>query len=198
MPLMILPFVIILLSLFNLFRNRSRRSMKESQDAFWEKEQRANQTRKQDISHLDYIQIPLNTFPIGKYGDDKLSEFEQTLHTLSSRKILNLSGISNTDLKLQYGAANLPVLSDCDTQFTTLARTLSAYGEQLAALGHWQDAVHVLEFGVACKTDISKNYTLLGTLYREHNQTDKLNELIEVVRSSDMLLKNTVLKRLTS
>ena len=66
MPLMILPFVIILLSLFNLFRNRSRRSMKESQDAFWEKEQRANQTRKQDISHLDYIQIPLNTFPIGK------------------------------------------------------------------------------------------------------------------------------------
>ena len=198
MPLMILPFVIILLSLFNLFRNRSRSSMKESQDAFWEKEQRANQTRKQDISHLDYIQIPLNTFPIGKYGDDKLSEFEQTLHTLSSRKILNLSGISNTDLKLQYGAANLPVLSDCDTQFTTLARTLSAYGEQLAALGHWQDAVHVLEFGVACKTDISKNYTLLGTLYREHNQTDKLNELIEIVRSSDMLLKNTVLKQLTS
>ena len=198
MPLMILPFVIILLSLFNLFRNRSRRSMKESQDAFWEKEQRANQTRKQDISHLDYILIPLNTFPIGKYGDDKLSEFEQTLHTLSSRKILNLSGISNTDLKLQYGAANLPVLSDCDTQFTTLARTLSAYGEQLAALGHWQDAVHVLEFGVACKTDISKNYTLLGTLYHEHNQTDKLNELIEIVRSSDMLLKNTVLKQLTS
>ncbi len=147
---------------------------------------------------MDYIQIPLNTFPIGKYGDDKLSEFEQTLHTLSSRKILNLSGISNTDLKLQYGAANLPVLSDCDTQFTTLARTLSAYGEQLAALGHWQDAVHVLEFGVACKTDISKNYTLLGTLYREHNQTDKLNELIEIVRSSDMLLKNTVLKQLTS
>lgn len=198
MPLMILPFVIILLSLFNLFRNRSRRSMKESQNAFWEKEQRANQTRKQDISHLDYIQIPLNTFPIGKYGDDKLSELEQTLRTLSSRKILNLSGISNTDLKLQYGAANLPVLSDCDTQFTTLARTLSAYGEQLAALGHWQDAVRVLEFGVACKTDISKNYTLLGTLYREHNQSDKLNELIEIVRSSDMLLKNAVLKQLTS
>lgn len=172
--------------------------MKESQDAFWEKEQRANQTRKQDISHLDYIQIPLNTFPIGKYGDDKLSELEQTLRTLSSRKILNLSGISNTDLKLQYGAANLPVLSDCDTQFTTLARTLSAYGEQLAALGHWQDAVRVLEFGVACKTDISKNYTLLGTLYREHNQSDKLNELIEIVRSSDMLLKNATLKQLTS
>lgn len=198
MPLMILPFVLILLSLFNLLRNRSRRSMKESQDAFWEKEQRANRTRKQDISNLDYIQIPLHTFPVGAYADDTLAELEQTLQTLSSRKILNLSGISNTDLKLQYGAANLNILSDCDTDFTTLARTLSAYGEQLAALGHWQDAVTVLEFGIDCKTDISKNYTLLGMLYREHGEQGKLQELTDIVRNSDMLLKDSVLKQLES
>ncbi len=196
MPLMILPFIIILLSLFNLFRNRSTRSMKDSQDSFWEKEQRANRTRKQDISNLDYIQLPLHTFPIGTYADDRLAELEQTLQTLSSRKILNLSGISNTDLKLQYGAANLNILSDCDANFTTLARTLSAYGEQLAALGHWQEAVTVLEFGIACKTDISKNYTLLGSLYRDHGESGKLQELIETVRSSDMLLKDSVLKQL--
>lgn len=196
MPLMILPFVIILLSVFNLLRNRSRRSIKESQDAFWEKEQRANQTRRQDISNLDYIQIPLDTFPVGAYAGDGLAELEQTLQNLSSRKILNLSGISNTDLKLQYGAANLNILSDCDTNFTTLARTLAAYGEQLAELGHWQDAVTVLEFGVACGTDISKNYVLLGSLYREHGDTEKLEELTRIVESSDMLLKDSVLKQL--
>lgn len=196
MPLMILPFVIILLSVFSLLRNRSQRSMKENQDAFWEKEQRANRTRKQDISQLDYIHIPLDTFPIGTCADPDLSDLEQTLQTLSSRKILNLSGISNTDLKLQYGAANLNVLSDCDANFTTLARTLVSYGERLLALGRWQDAVRVLEFGVACGTDISKNYALLGSIYREHGETDKLNELTEIVRDSDMLLKDTVLKQL--
>ena len=137
-----------------------------------------------------------STFPIGAYTDDKLAELEQSLQTLSSRKILNLSGISNTDLKLQYGAANLNILSDCDTNFTTLARTLSAYGEQLAALGHWQDAVKVLEFGIDCKTDVSKNYTLLGSLYREHGEPEKLQELTEIVRNSDMLLKDSILKQL--
>lgn len=196
MPLMILPFAIILLSLFSMFRNRSSRAMKEQQDSFWEKEQRANQTRKQDISGLDYIKIPLDDFPIGQYADNKLPELEQTLKQLNSRKILNLSGISNTDLKLQYGAANLNELSDCDTNFTALARTITAYGEQLAALGHWQEAIQVLEFGISCKTDVSKNYTLLGSLYREHGQTEKLNDLTEMVQNSDMLLKDSILKQL--
>lgn len=197
MPLLILPFVIILLSLFTLFRNRSNRAMKDREDAFWEKELRANQTRKQDISGLDYITIPLDTFPIGKYTDDRLAELEQALQDLGSRKILNLSGISNTDLKLQYGAANLNILSDCDSNFTTLARTLASYGEQLAALGHLQEAVSVLEFGISCKTDVSKNYTLLGSLYREQGETAKLNELAEIVSSSEMLLKDSILKQLT-
>lgn len=196
MPLLILPFVIILLSLFSLFRNRSSRAMKDREDAFWEKEQRANLTRRQDISGLDYIAIPLDTFPIGKYADSRLAELEQTLKDLSSCKILNLSGISNTDLKLAYGAANLNVLSECDANFTTLARTLVSYGEQLAKLGHWQEAVKVLEFGISCKTDVSKNYTLLGSLYREHGETARLNELAETVRATDMLLKDSILKQL--
>jgi len=196
MPLLILPFVIILLSLFSLFRNRSSRAMKDREDAFWEKEQRANLTRRQDISGLNYIAIPLDTFPIGKYADSRLAELEQTLKDLSSCKILNLSGISNTDLKLAYGAANLNVLSECDANFTTLARTLVSYGEQLAKLGHWQEAVKVLEFGISCKTDVSKNYTLLGSLYREHGETARLNELAETVRATDMLLKDSILKQL--
>lgn len=196
MPLLLLPFIIILLSLFSLFRNRSRRAIKDSQDSFWEKEQRANLTRKQDISGLDYIQIPLDTFPIGKYSQEKLTALERTLTELSSRKILNLSGISNTDLKLQYGAANLNILSDCDTNFTTLARTLADYGEQLASLGNWQEAITVLEFGILCKTDVSKNYTLLGSLYKAHGESGKLQELINTVEGMDMLLKDSILRQL--
>lgn len=196
MPLLLLPFILILLSLFSLFRNRSSRSMKESQDSFWEKEQRANLTRKQDISGLSYIRIPMDSFPIGKYADETLHSIEQSLLSLSGRKILNLSGISNTDLKLKYGAANLNTLSECDANFTTFARTIANYGERLAALGHWEDAVQVLEFGILCKTDVSKNYTLLGGLYKEHGEADKLRRLVEMVAESDMLLKNSILSEI--
>ncbi len=198
MPLLVLPFIIITLSLFSMFRNRSQRAMKKQQDAFWEKEQRANQTRKQDISNLNYIKIPLETFPVRKYKDDKLTALENTLESLCSRQILNLAGISNTDLKLQYGAANLPVLSDCDANFTTLAKTITAYGTRLAELGYWQDAVQVLEFGISCKTDISKNYTLLGSLYREHGESEKLEKLAQTVRNTDLLLKESILQQLNS
>ncbi len=196
MPLLLLPFILILLSLFSLFRNRSSRSIKESQDSFWEKEQRANLTRKQDISGLSYIRIPMDSFPIGKYADETLHSIEQSLLSLSGRKILNLSGISNTDLKLKYGAANLNTLSECDANFTTFARTIANYGERLAALGHWEDAVQVLEFGILCKTDVSKNYTLLGGLYKEHGEADKLRRLVEMVAESDMLLKNSILSEI--
>lgn len=197
MPIMILPFFLILLSAFAFLRNRSTRSFQEKQDSFWEKENQANLTRRKDISNLDYIQIPLDTFPIGKFKDDILSSQEDTLTDLSSRQILNLSGISNTDLKLQYGAANLPVLSECDANYIILARAIAAYGKRLAELGHSKEAITVLEFGVACKTDVSTNYTLLHSLYCKNGETLKANQLVELIRSSNMLLKESILKKLS-
>lgn len=196
MPLLCLPFFIILLSIFSLLRNRSSNSYQEKLNAFWEKEQRANLSRRKDISNLDYIQIPLNTFPVGKFADEKLSDYETSLADLSNKKILNLSGISNTDLKLEYGAANLPVLSEYDANFTTLARLISDYGSRLAELGYKQEAVTVLEYGIACRTDVSKNYVQLYKLYEENGETAKANALAETVRSSDMLLKESILAQI--
>lgn len=196
MPILCLPFFLIILSIFGLLRGRATRSFKEKQDSFWERERRANLTRKQDISGLDYIKIPLDSFPIGRFADDTLTELETTLVNLSSRQILNLSGITNTDLKLLYGPANLPVLSECDANYIVLARTITAYGKRLSELGHQKEAVSVLEFGVSSKTDISTNYTLLGSLYRENGQTAKVEQLAETVRNTDMLLKDSILQQL--
>lgn len=197
MPLLILPFVLILLSVFSLLRNRSKRSMKESQDAFWEKEQLANRTRKQDISNLDYIEIPLDVFPTGTYDDPQLATLDAELERLHNRKILNLSGISNTDLKLKYGVANLTALSEYDANYTVLARTIVAYGKRLAELGYKEDAIRVLEFGVSCKTDVSANYTLLGSLYMENGQSEKVEQLIESVNGMEFLMKDSILQKLT-
>ncbi len=196
MPKMFLPYFLVLLLIFGFLRNRAQRSNQKKQDAFWEKEQRANLTRKQDVSGLDYIKIPLDTFPVGQFADQALSDLEAELVRLSGRQILNLSGISNTDLKMQYGPANLPFLSDCDADYTILARTIASYGKRLAELGHSREAATVLEFGVSTGTDISANYTLLGTLYRANGQMDKLEQLADTVRSMDLLLKESILQQL--
>lgn len=193
-----LPFFLLLLGCFAMLRNRSQRSIQEQQEAFWAKETKANQTRKQDVSGLDYIQIPLDAFPIGRFNDAELLQEEEKLLNLSKKQILNLSGISNTDLKLAYGAANLPFLSECDANYTQLARAILSYGKQLAEQNHIQEAVTVLEFGISCKTDVSANYTLLADLYSQLGQTAKIEELRQIVLPMDSLMKNAILNHLES
>ena len=196
MPLTCLSFIIVILSVFSLLRNRSTRTYQEKQNAFWEKERQANSVRKKDISNLDYIQIPLDTFPIGKYSDEELLSAENTLVELSGQKILNLSGISNTDLKLMYGVANLNALSEYDFNYTVLARATMAYGKRLAELEHPKDAIAVLEFGIQCHTDVSANYTLLAKLYQQTGQAEKIHHLVQSAQSLDSLMKNYILREL--
>ena len=198
MPILCIAFFIIILSVFSVMRNRASRKFQERQNAFWEKERQANAVRKQDISNLDYIAIPLDTFPIGAYQDDALASSEAVLTTLSTTQILNLSGISNTDLKLSYGVANLTILSECDANYTLMARTIAAYGKRLAELGHIPEAITVLEFGIDCKTDVSSNYTLLADLYRQTGQSEKIQHLIHCAEQLDSLMKNYIVKELAA
>ena len=196
MPLLILPFIIILLSVFSLFRNNSQRALKKQQDAFWEKEQRANQTRRQDISQLDYIRIPMDAFPFGQYTDEQLASFENILKNLSSRQILNLTGISNTDLKLQYGAANLPALTECDTNYSTLLALLANYGEKLYELSHRAEAKQVLEYALSLGTDVGKNYDLLAAIYEEEGHPEQIGALRSSAENLTSIRKNSILRKL--
>ena len=84
-------------------------------DDFWEKELAANRTKRKPLDDLNYIQIPLDTFPMSVLSDNPvILECHEILTELSTEKIVNLTGISNTDLKLQYGAPNIKILSAYD------------------------------------------------------------------------------------
>lgn len=131
---MAFPFLglfIIFLSVAAYYRKRATAQQKKVTEDFWSREDQANQIRRKDISNLPYITIPLEKFPIGISDDEELTDYENDLKTLASRKILNLSHQSNTDLKLAYGPANLPALSEYDQNYTTLLRNLVAYADCL-------------------------------------------------------------------
>ena len=51
----ILPYFIIILIVIQLYLKKSTRSGSERSKKYWEREQKANSTRKQDISSLNYI-----------------------------------------------------------------------------------------------------------------------------------------------
>ena len=196
MPLPFLGLFIAFIAVISFFRKRNDRLQQETEDAFWEREHQANLVRRKDISGLSYIIIPFEDFSIGVFHDTQLSELEQTLKSFSDKKILNLTGLSNTDLKMQYGPANLPALMEYDQNFTDLLHTLTQYADRLIELDHLAESIPVLEFCIKIGSDISAHYLTLADYYKNTQQTEKIQNLRKKAETLNSLTKLSILQRL--
>ncbi len=178
--------------------NKSKRISENNSKNFWADESKANQTRKADISHLQYIKIPYNNLPINICSKEDVINTEKQLLSMDGKKILNLGGISNTQLKLEYGPANLPILSSCDENYTLLVRYLYQWANKLYDYGYVTEACTVLEYGISIGTDITAHYTLLANIYHNTNQVDKYNSLIDSANQLTSLSKATIINNLNN
>lgn len=177
--------------------HKHRKLQEQTMDSFWEKEAAANNTRRKSLDGLAYITIPFEDLPLHLLTDEPvIREYHETLHTLAEGPIVNLTGISNTDLKLAYGAPNIKLLSLYDQRYTTLARTLQELGAALYDHGYPKEACTVLEFAVSTHTDISATYRLLSRIYTEEGRPEKIKELIPVAEALNSGLKNSILRML--
>ncbi len=197
---LLLPLVILILFLINHNIKRTSRIDAAKRDSFWENEAKANRTRKVNIDNLDYIVIPIDTLPFLEKpkANDAIIGYQNTILELKDKKILNLTGYTNTQLKEMYGAANLDFLSSCDANYTKLVSTLSRLGQELINLSLCDEAVIVLELGIEFKTDVSQNYYLLANEYIRRNETYKIPHLIDVASSIKSISKDAIIDRLES
>lgn len=183
--------------LFSIALRSSRRKEQDIDHAFWEREQRANFTRKKSLDDLDYITIPEKLLTM---KPDVMTEETacclRDLRDLSTSRIVNLTGLTNTDLKLKYGTANINILSDYDFHYTNLVTLLQKLAEQLHDSLEDALAVEVLEFAVSTRTDISKSYYLLAELYREMGTPEKIEHLIAQAQNLNSLMKDTIVENL--
>ena len=196
---MTLPFLglfIMLIAAISFYSKRGDRRQQEINDSFWEREQKANFVRRQDISGLPYINIPFEHFSIGAFADEELNEIEAKLQSFRDKKILNLNGQTNTDLKLQYGPANLPVLTECDQNFTDMLQLLNRYSNRLFELEKPDAALPILEFCVESGSDISSQYVQLAEYYKTNGQRNKIEALKEKAGALDSLMKSSILQKL--
>ena len=177
---------------------RTDRSQKATSEAFWEKERLANTTRKKDISNLDFITVPVNQLPFPETNQEEVADIQKHILALASGKIVNFTGISNTDLKLQYGAPNLDILMEYDKNYLELVRSLYRYGKLLYDSDLKDEAAAVLEYAMSIKTDVSANYTLLATIYKEKNEIDRINFVISCAEELTSMTKNTLLSNLVA
>ena len=168
----------------------------KKREIFWERERQANLTRKKDISNLDFIQVSVNTLPFPEINSEEISDVQKHILALASGKIVNFTGLSNTDLKLQYGAPNINILMEYDKNYLELVRSLYRYGKLLYDRGLISESETILKYAISIKTDISANYTLLATIYKEKNNSDGIDSVISAAEELTSLTKNTLLTNL--
>jgi len=178
--------------------HKKRNSEAKKYQEFVDRENEANSTRKKSLDDLAYISIPFEKLPMDILADDeRISEYIDTIRFLSEKPIVNLTGISNTDLKLKYGAANLDTLSKFDEAYTTLVRTLNSWAYALYENDRTNEARDVLEYTLSTGTDVKKSFILLAKIYKETNQSEKIKELISVASESNSLISDSIVSELT-
>lgn len=176
---------------------KNMKAEQKEQENFWAREAEANLVRKQNIDHLDYISIPNGVLSIlSTRQQDPFPEYLRIVNSLRESQILNLSGITNTDLKLRYGVGNLTQLSQYDENYTTLIRTLQQAAEALLGLGESNDAKALLEYAVSIGSDITACYVQLAKLYQGENNPDKLDALLTDAKLLDSSNKSIIVRKL--
>lgn len=197
MNLIIIASFPIICILFSFALRNAKRKEQDIDREFWDREQRANFTRKKSIDNLDYITIPEELLTMKPaIMTEELQSYLDELNGLSSSKIVNLTGYTNTDLKLEYGTANITILSDYDFHYTKLVTLLQKIAELLHDNLEDELTIRVLEFAVSTGTDVSKSYYLLAELYQQMNTPEKIEHLIAQAQNINSLMKDTIVENL--
>lgn len=208
----------LLIFLLNKRHSKMEKSMK---DAFWKREEEANHTRRKSLDNLPYITIPLEELPLACHITDDAADVRNTgdtadirntgdtaaneaiseeckeiLRSLSTQKIVNLTGYTNTDLKLSYGTANITCLTEYDQNYTLLVSTLQKWAEALYRGGAKKECRQVLEYAVSIGTDVSHTYFLLADLYDEEGKSDLKCSLIEKASGLSSLSSKVIVRTL--
>ena len=176
---------------------RQRTLAEKKEQEFWDREKRANSVRKKSLDNLDYVNIPLDKLPTNALSDDEnVREYLDLLTYLSTQPIVNFTGFTNTDLKLEYGTANITALSQYDQNYTTLVRTLQQWAELLLNAGLTEDAEAVLSYAISIGTDVSHTYFCLAKIYADRSEYDKITDLIHQAEGLRSALRNSIVRTL--
>jgi hypothetical protein len=165
--------------------------------AFRERERRADNTLKKPLDDLNFVKFSIDDIPAPEPAvNEKCASLIGQLKMLSEKKCVNLTGITNTDLKLTYGAPNLPILTEYDQNFTALSKALYDLGCEYLNAGLTDEAVTVFNIGVNIGTDISGNYTQLAQIYADKGLYVEIQRLINCAGNIRSLTKNSTIGKL--
>lgn len=195
MNFLIIASTLILAAAIAVASSKSRKSAAAMEQEFWQRERAANNTRRKPLDDLDYIKLPMEIFPMELLEDiPKVEDYRQIILSLNDQPIVNFTGLTNTELKLRYGAPNITQLTTYDQTYTLLARTLQQWAQALYDNGYEREACQLLEFAVSTRTDVSATYRLLCRIYQENGTPEKIGALFPVAQSLTSAMQKPIVR----
>ena len=191
-PIIIIAFCVV----FKMIVDRKPKS--DPGADFLALERKANLTPRKDISGLPYIRVPASELPLDVPTDrEEVQEYQETIKGMSDKQVLNLTGLTNTELKLEYGAPNINILSAADANYTRLVQAISYLAADYIDHQHITEARQLLEYGVSIGTDSKRTYLMLASIYKEEGHSEKIQDLIESANKIESLLRESIITSLT-
>ncbi len=179
MKLLTLTSVVLMGLVINNAIRRSNARSKKAMEEFWEKERSSYKAPSHPVGDLDFIEFP-GDLPLDiPTNNPRVREYQETLKILENEKVLDLSGITNTDIRMAYGNKNMEELSRADMRYTTLCRFLNNLAMEYMKIGYTVEAEKLLCFAISCGSDIKETYLMTGRMYMEKEDRVSLNSLIE-------------------
>ncbi len=195
----ILTSLIVFIVWLTVKLSQGKTDRQEKTRAFWEKERASNMVMKKSLDDLRYISFPFDLLPREASFTDEGQNIPSSLlmlNGLRGKKIVNFNNVSNTDLKLQYGTANITLLTEYDNNFITLCREGNLLTQYLAGADRKEEARVISEALVSCGSDVVAQYVLLATLYTENGMEEAKKRLVVTVEQMESNRKDAILKAL--
>lgn len=175
-------------------RKNKRSEAKNSKD-FWEREREATSVRRKSTDDVKFFYIDDTVLPSECVDEESdLYDVCQRIRSYEGIKLANLSGYSNTDLKMMYGVANFNELSEADTAFTQISPLFGRLASLLYEEGRHAEAETVGEYAAKNGIHTSLVMCTLAKIYSDLGNTEKLEKLVEMARADKQCTDATIEK----
>ena len=178
---------------------KSRKLNEKAEKDFWEEEALADSVRKKQLEDSDFVIFPFDKLPTEEsFSPDPVPESLTMLISLSDKKMVNLNGISNTEVKKRFGVANLAVLTEYDTNYETFVKHIYLLCQHLYDIGRTEEALMLSEETILTGTDSLSHYKLILQIYRDQGNLSGISWLKEKADDIRSLTRGAILRALNS
>ena len=147
-------------------RLKSSKQDEERVRAFWQRENDANNTRRKNLDTLTYIKVPnwitLDALSSALPTDDaELNRCSDIFKSLSSQRILNLTGMTSTDIWIAYQIAPISSrkkISVCASPQSTAIKSIPIIvsGQHQNPGGHGRGMIFLMTCSLLGKNTVKR------------------------------------------